>query len=191
MVPPLSKIKLPFFIIAAFMLLPVAAGYSQMPVIVENSTLDYDLKIVYNLQRIGNFESALNYLDMLKARYGDDARILNLYKNIYLEAKLYADLETVIRKQIAESPDNPIYLAELGNARFLQDDSGGADSLWALALGKGETNQSVYIYVANYKLRYGDYEGAAETYLSGRKRFNIPELPRRGERIPDQVGENS
>jgi TolA-binding protein len=176
MVPPLSKIKLPYFIITAFMLLPVAVGYSQMPVIVENSTLDYDLKIVYNLQRIGNFKSALNYLDMLKARYGDDARILNLYKNIYLEAKMYTDLESVIRKQIAKSPDNPIYLAELGNARFLQDDSGGADSLWALALEKGETNQSVYIYVANYKLRYGDYEGAAETYLSGRKRFNIPEL---------------
>lgn len=174
--PLLSRFALIPCILAAFVLYPVASVYSQFPGVVEGNMLDYDLKIVYNLQRIGNFESALVYLDKLKANYGEDPRILNLYKNIYLEAKMYTELETVLRNQILKSPDNPIFLAELGNARFLQDDFEGADSLWALALEKGETNQSVYIYVANYKLRYGDYDGAAETFLSARKRFNITDM---------------
>ncbi|UCE67459.1 MAG: hypothetical protein JSU85_05440 [Candidatus Zixiibacteriota bacterium] len=138
--------------------------------------LDYDLNIVYNLQRIGEFESALKYLDALRSKYGENPPILSLYKSIYLEAKMYVELEDMIRNQIEKSPDNPVYSAELGNARFLQDDADGADSLWALALEKADKNSTVYFYVANYKLRYGDYEGAAETYLLGRKRFGIPDI---------------
>lgn len=177
MVPPLSRFRLfCCIILGAFILFPLTAAYSQFQGFVENDKLDYDLKIVYNLQRTGNFEGALNYLNKLKTKYGDEPRILNLYKNIYLEAKMYPQLEAVIKKQIGENPENPVFLAELGNARFLQDDSRGADSLWALALERGEYNQSVYVYVATYKLRYGDYEGAADTYLSARKRFKIPDL---------------
>jgi len=174
--PLLNRVKLTTIILAAYIVLPAIVAHSQLPGIFQESPLDYDLKMVYNLQRMGNFKSALAYLDNLKNKYGEDPEILNLYKNIYMEAKMYPELESVIRKQLLRSPENPVHLAELGNARFLQDDYRGADSLWALALEKGETNQTVYIYVANFKLRYGDYSGAIETFLSARRRFKIPDM---------------
>lgn len=150
--------------------------HSQAPHVIDKQTLNYDLDIVYNLQRLGEFESALKYLDALKSKYGESPPILSLYKNVYLEAKMYIDLEKLIREQLRKSPGDPVLMAELGNARFLQDDPEGADSLWALALGKADKNQGVYVYVATYKLRFGDYEGAIETYLLGRERFGIPDL---------------
>jgi len=174
--PPLNSVKTALIIFAALIILPAVSVHSQLPGIFQEKPFDNDLRVVYNLQRMGNFKAALAYLDNLKSKYGEDLEILNLYKNIYQEAKMYPELESVIRKQLLRSPDNPVHLAELGNARFLQDDYRGADSLWALALEKGETNQTVYIYVANFKLRYGDYSGAIETFLSARRRFDIPDM---------------
>ena len=176
MVRLLSKNRILYFFTAVLIFGSFQIAYSQRPGTVDNQMLDYDLNIVYNLQRIGEFESALKYLDVLRSKYGENPPVLSLYKSIYLDAKMYIELENMIRKQIEKSPYDPVYLAELGNARFLQDDSDGADSLWALALEKADKNSTVYIYVANYKLRYGDYEGAAETYLLGRGRFGIPDI---------------
>jgi|GEM_PF-2143073 len=175
-VPPLSKIRILYLITAVFIIVSFEIARSQPPSSTQNQVLDYDLNIVYNLQRLGNFESALDYLDMLKSKYGEEPQIISLYKNIYLDAKMYSQLEDVIREQLNRSPDSPVVLAELGNARFLQDDTDGADSLWALALEKGDKNQTVYFYVANFKLRYGDYDGAVETYLLGRERFGVPDM---------------
>ncbi len=172
----MSKIRILHCITAVLSFCFFQTAYSQPRLTVDNQMLDYDLSVVYNLQRLGEFESALKYLDVLKSKYGESPPILSLYKNVYLEAKMYSELEKLIREQIMKSPRDPVLIAELGNARFLQDDSDGADSLWALALEKADKNQGVYIYVANYKLRYGDYEGAVETYLMGRKRFGIPDL---------------
>jgi tetratricopeptide (TPR) repeat protein len=176
MVLPLIKNRVAHFITAVFIFISFEITHSQPPPSTQNQILDYDLNIVYNLQRLGNFESALDYLDMLKSKYGEQPQIISLYKNIFLDAKMYSRLEDVIRKQLDKSPDNPVFLAELGNARFLQDDPDAADSLWALALEKGEKNHTVYFYVANFKLRYGDYDGAVETYLLGRERFGISDL---------------
>jgi len=176
MVPPLSKIRISYFITAVFLFVSFEVTHSQPPPSAQNQILDYDLNVIYNLQRLGNFKSALNYLDMLKDKYGEQPQIISLYKSIYLDAKMYSELEDVIRVQISGSPNNSLFLAELGNARFLQDDPDGADSLWALALEKGDRNQAVYFYVANYKLRYGDYDGAIETYLRGRERFGMPDM---------------
>lgn len=160
-------------IITAAIILPAAA---QLPVQFGNQELDRDLSVVQNLQRVGKFKDALDYLGVLKVKFGEDPRIASLYKSIYTDAKMYPELETQIREEIAKSPQNPLPLAELGNVRYLRDDPKGADSLWNLALKMGEKNQAVYIYVANYKLRYGDYEGAIQTFLKGRKEFNIPDI---------------
>jgi tetratricopeptide (TPR) repeat protein len=149
---------------------------AQISIDFPHQELDRELNTVYNLQRIGKFESALSYLDRLKEKYGSTPQILSLYKNIYIDAKMYPELEELIRKQLQESPGDPLPLAELGNVRYLRDDPVAADSLWNLALKRGEKNQAVYIYVANYKLRYGDYEGAIETFLAGRKQFGIPDM---------------
>lgn len=138
--------------------------------------LDNDLSIAYNLIRLGDFNRAIEFLDHLKSRYGENQQILSLYKNIYMDAKMYPKLEQTLLRQINRTPGNPLLLAELGNARFLQDDISGADSLWKLALEKGSQNQAVYIYVAGYKLRFGDYTGAADTYLLGREKFKIPDI---------------
>jgi tetratricopeptide (TPR) repeat protein len=176
MVPQLSKNRITYIITAIFIFISFGITLSQPPPSTQNQILDYDLNIVYNLQRLGNFESALDYLDMLKSKYGEQPQIISLYKNIFLDAKMYSRLEDVIREQLDKSPDNPVFLAELGNARFLQDDPDAADSLWALALEKGEKNHTVYFYVASFKLRYGDYDGAVETYLLGRESFGVPDL---------------
>jgi tetratricopeptide (TPR) repeat protein len=150
--------------------------YSQPPEEEANQSINYELNIVRDMQRFGQFETALRYLDALKDKHGENPAIISLYKSIYLDAKMYAELEDLLRREISKSPNNAINLAELGNVRFLRDDPDGADSLWSLALQKSEKNQAVYIYVANYKLRYGDYEGAAETYLLGRDKFGIPNM---------------
>ena len=102
--PPLNRAKTSLAIFAAFIIFPEVAVHSQLPVIFQENQLDYDLKVVYNLERLGNFKSALAYLDNLKNKYGEDPEILNLYKNIYMEAKMYPELEGVIRKQLLRSP---------------------------------------------------------------------------------------
>lgn len=133
--------------------------------------LDRDLGTANSLIKIGDFERALSFLSYMVKTYGENQRIISLYKIVYSGAKMYPELEKLIYGQLAKSPENPVLIAELANVRFLRDDRPAADSLWNLALDRGGTNKSVYMYVANYKLRYGDYDGAVEAYTRGRINF--------------------
>jgi len=159
--------------ICCFYSLSAYGQFAKQPL---QQQLDNDLGMAYNLIRMGDFNRAIEFLDHLKNRYGENQQILSLYKNIYIDAKMYSKLEQTLLRQINQTPGNPLLLAELGNAKFLQDDISGADSLWKLALEKGSQNQAVYMYIANYKLRFGDYSGAADTYLLGRGKFKIPDI---------------
>ncbi len=138
--------------------------------------LDRDLDTANSLVKIGDFERALSFLSYMVKTYGENRKIISLYKVLYSEAKMYPELEKLIYRQLAESPGNPLLITELANVKFLLNDRRAADSLWNLALDKGGTSQSVYIYVAGYKLRYGDYDGAAAAYIRGRTNFGNPSL---------------
>jgi tetratricopeptide (TPR) repeat protein len=138
--------------------------------------LDKDIDIANSLIRIGDFERALSFLSYIVKTHGKNHQVVSLYKLLYSEAKMYPELEKLIYGQLAENPGNPLLLAELANVKFLLNDRGVADSLWNLALDKGGASQSVYIYVAGYKLRYGDYDGAAAAFIRGRTNFGNPSL---------------
>ena len=138
--------------------------------------LNNDLRNVAIMIQGGDFQSAISYLDKLNNSSPDDPKILALYKVAYNEAKLFPELEKVIRKQLSKTPDDPSLLAELGEARYLQKDETGADSLWNLALEKGKSSEAIYRTVADTKLRYGLYDDAVSIYLRGRKNLGKPDL---------------
>ena len=168
-----KKILSIIFAISITIILNITA-IAQSPIMPINPEIDRNLRTAHSLIRIGKFQNAILILDRLKNQYGEDARILSMYKNLYIEAKMYPELESIIRIQLSKAPQNPIVIAELGNALFLQDDPNTADSLWDRALSISGANQAVYLFVANYNLRYGDYEKAIETYLDGRKKLELP-----------------
>lgn len=164
------KFVLGMILICSFL----ATASAQIPTIMSRKTgIDRELDTVSKLMRAGEFERAISYLDHLKQSLGDDPKITSMYKRVYAEAKMYPQLETIIEDQLRQKPGDELLLAELGNAKFLLDDAKAADSLWKLVLNSGSTNSTAYSYVANYKLRYGDYDGAAAAYLKGRSVLGI------------------
>jgi tetratricopeptide (TPR) repeat protein len=143
--------------------------FGQVPSPPKDEWLDKALNTINSMINMGEFERALSYLEHTKTKYGvDHPKLTSMYKKVYSEAKMFSELEDMIQEQIARSPGDPILLAELGNVRFLVNDIRSADSLWELALNTGDRDKGTYIYVAAYKLRYGDYDGAAEVYFRGR-----------------------
>jgi len=157
-----------------FVLMSTASAQNR--VMPRNPEIDRTLKSVQNLIRLGDFEKGIYLLNQLRDKHGNQERILSIYKHLYTEAKMYPELESTIRVQLRTSPKNPIILAELGNALYLRDKFDSADSLWNLAISLSGTNQAVYLFVANYKLRYGDYKGAAEVYRNGRSTLGKPSV---------------
>lgn len=131
-----------------------------------------DLRAVINLIRSGDYQRAFIILDSMQKTYGDDPRIDMQKKQIYRQAKMYPEFEELVRGQLAKSPNDPMLLTELGEARYLQDDKPGADSLWNLVIAGGKQNEAAYRYVADSQLRYSLYDDAIATYLRGRKNLS-------------------
>ncbi len=152
-------------VILAAVVIPAAA---QIPVIKQQTRLERDMEFIGNLLRLGDFERAISYLDHMKSTYGEKPQLNYMYKKAYALAKMYPELERMIFEQMRKTPGDGLLLAELGNVKFLQNDVSAADSLWNLALNIDGANISVYMYVANYKLQFGDYEGAVNTYRRGK-----------------------
>ena len=140
------------------------------------SQMASDLNMVSNLIRLGEIPRALAVLERMKSTYGDNPSIEVFYKQAYKEGKLYTELENMIRADLTKEPKNPALLAELGEARFLQNDESGADSLWKSALVNGKSDENIYRMVADDMMRYGLYDMAIETYLKGRQNFSKPAL---------------
>jgi tetratricopeptide (TPR) repeat protein len=141
-----------------------------------SSRLDREIGTASSLVDVGDFERALTFLDYLEKTYGWNTHINAIYKRIYVETKMYPELEAAVLRELAVSPDNPLILAELGSVRFLLNSPQAADSLWNLALERGEGQQIVYLTVAGYRLRFGDYDGAINVYELGRRKLNNPYL---------------
>jgi outer membrane protein assembly factor BamD (BamD/ComL family) len=133
-----------------------------------------DLSAVSNLLRMGEMARAIALLDHLKITYGDDSRIRAYYKLAYKENKQYPELEKIIRDDLSNDSQNPYLITELGEARFLQNDQAGADSLWNLALRFGRLDENSYRLVADNMMRYGLYESAIEIFLKGRESLSRP-----------------
>lgn len=167
-------------LLALFIIVLILAASSPAPGQIIDMTpknqLDKDLDVASSLIRIGDFERALSFMAYIIKTHGKNYKVISLYKLLCSEAKMYPELEKLIYEQLAESPGNPLLLAELANVKFLMNDRGAADSLWNLALDKAGPSRSVYMYVANYKLRYGDYDGAAAAFIRGRTSFGDSSL---------------
>ena len=142
----------------------------------ERGQINNDLRTAASLVKAGEYSRAINFLDRMRSNYGDDSRIDDLYKQIYKQAKLYPELENLIRSQLAKDPRNPLLLTELGEAKFLQNDEAQAESLWTQALEAGRDDQLTYRMVAETKLKYGLYDAAIEVYLQGRKNLGSSTL---------------
>lgn len=159
-------------IVGFFTIVMILAASSSAPGQIrigpQGSPLDKDLHSATSLIKIGDYERALSFLSYMIKTYGENQRIISLYKIAYSEAKMYPELEELIHGQLANSPEDPLLIAELANVRFLLNDRGTADSLWNLALDRGGMRSSVYAHIASYKLRYGDYDGAVAAYIRGR-----------------------
>jgi tetratricopeptide (TPR) repeat protein len=158
------------------MILALALAASAQMNIQGPSQLDNDLKSASILLRAGEFARARILLDRLTQTYANDARVADMYKQLYREAKLYPELEALVRRELAQSPRDPILLTQLGEARYLQGDEAGADSIWSAAMAGAGKNDDIYRFVADVKLRYGLYDAAIEVYLRGRSALAIPSL---------------
>ena len=142
----------------------------------DQAQINNDIRTVASLIRVGEYSRAAGFLDRMRDIYGDDPRIDDLYKQVYKQAKLYPELERLIRQQLAGDPRNSLFLTELGEARFLQNDEAQADSLWNQALEVGRGNELAYRFVADAKLRYGLYDEAIGVFLRGRRNFGAASL---------------
>jgi len=142
----------------------------------DNKQIDSDLRAATNFIRVGDYARAVEFLDQMKATYGEDQRITELYKQAYKMAKMYPQLEELIRGELAKEPKKPILLIELGEVRFLQNDETTADSLWKRGLEIGRSDEMTYRYVADVQMRFGLYGSAVDVYLIGRRNLNKPAL---------------
>ncbi len=140
----------------------------------DGDKLNDDLSAVSSLLRMGEMARAIALLDHLKTDYGDDTRIRAYYKLAYKENKQYPELEKIIRDDLSRDPQNPYLITELGEARFLQNDQTGADSLWNLALKVGRLDENTYRLVADNMMRYGLYESAIDIFQKGRQSLSRP-----------------
>jgi tetratricopeptide (TPR) repeat protein len=164
----------PALILLVFLLAGQARAQITAPG--NNSMLSRDISAANSMIAVGDYERALSFLDYMERTYGPGRQINALYKRIYAETKMYPELEAIVLGELAESPDDPIILAELASVRFLLNDPAAADSLWNLALENGPNLQSTYSIVAGYKLRFGDYDGAIDVYELGRRNLGNPYL---------------
>ncbi len=138
--------------------------------------MENELRTASMLIRAGEFARARMLLDALTEKHGSDPRISEMYKQVYREAKLYPELEALVRRDLAKSPRDPMLLTQLGEARFLQGDEAGADSIWNAAIAGAVKDEIIYRLVADAKLRYGLYDAAIEVYLKGRSAITNPSL---------------
>ena len=164
----MSAKKLIYSVLLLAAIITVSPALAQISISRHQSKLDKGVALINNLLRVGDFERAILYLDQMTIDYGDQPKLIYLYKKAYTLAKMYPEWEEAIFAQMRKKPNDELLLAELGNVKFLQNDSKAADSLWELALDYGAQNLSAYLYVASYKLRYGDYEGAIAVYKRAR-----------------------
>jgi tetratricopeptide (TPR) repeat protein len=142
----------------------------------QDDPLNNDIRIISGMLRAGDYVHAIDFLDRSSSIHGQDPRLMELYKQAFKLGKMYPQLEELIRKLIAQNPRNPILLNDLGEARFLQNDESGADSIWRQALEIGRNDEMAYRYVADTQLRYGLYDSAVEIYLTGRRNLNRSSL---------------
>ena len=156
------------YILVLLLFTAIIPAFAQIPVIKEYTRMDRDMEFVSSLLRMGDFERAISYLDQMKGNYGDSPKLDYMYKKAYALAKMYPEWEAMIMQQLGQLPDDGLLLAELGSIKFMQNEISAADSLWELALNLDGGNISVYLYVAGYKLQFGDYDGAVDTYRRGK-----------------------
>jgi tetratricopeptide (TPR) repeat protein len=169
-----NKLDIRFYFLASlFVLALLMPAFAQISFDTP-AGIDNDLKSVAALIKIGEFNRAIAYLDRLKMSNANDPRINDLYKMAFKEGKLYQKLEEMIRQQLSQNPRNSLLISELGEARYLQEDMTGADTLWNYALEIGKLDEATYRYVADMKLRYGLYDSAIDAYLRGRRNLNSP-----------------
>lgn len=142
----------------------------------QNDQINDGLRIAGSMIRAGEYVRAIDFLDRLSLSHGDDPRIIDLYKQAFRLAKMYPQLEELIRKALVKDPKNPILIGDLGEARFLQNDEAGADTLWRQAVEVGRGNEMAYRYVADTQLRYGLYDSAIGIFLLGRRNLNKASL---------------
>ncbi len=134
------------------------------------------MRTVGNLIQLGDIEKASGYLDFMKKMYGDNPAINSMYKQIYRAGKQYDLLENAIKNQLAADPNNPSLMIELGEARYLQNDTTSADSLWNHVLANYSQDEFIYRLLATCKLRYGLYDDAIDLFAKGRKTLAKPDL---------------
>ena len=163
-----------FYLIGIIFLLLTGAAYSQMTF--DRRVIENDLNSAAALIKIGDFQRAEAFLQNMQVTYGNDDRIFVLLKQLYRQAKAYDKLENEIRRELEQNKQTPSLLIELGEVRFLQNDTRSADSLWNRALQIGAKDAGVYYQLADTKLRYGLNDDAIKVYLAARTNLNNPWL---------------
>jgi tetratricopeptide (TPR) repeat protein len=158
----------PLTVLLAFLMsIPASADITfDQP---DQNRFNNDLRTVASLIRVGEYGRAVAVLDRMREQYGNDPRLTDQYKQAYKQAKLYPELEKIIRDELAKAPGSALLLSELGEVRFLQNDEAGADSLWNRALAAGRGDEMTYRFIADIRLRYGLYDSAIDAYLLGRR----------------------
>jgi tetratricopeptide (TPR) repeat protein len=166
--------KISIFLLPLIILLLSNAGYSQLTF--EKHVIESDLNAATALIKMGDYVRAEKFLQSILGIYGNDPRILTLQKQLYRNSKAYDKLESEIRKELEANTQNPSLLIELGEVRFLQNDTRGADSLWNRAMQVGGKDAGVYYTLADTKLRYGLNDDAIKVFRAGRNNINDPTL---------------
>jgi tetratricopeptide (TPR) repeat protein len=138
------------------------------------SQIDVDLATVGNIIKMGDIQRAINILDRMLVTYGNDPRLRTYYKLAYKAGKLYPELERIIKVDLEQEPQNPYFLTELAEAKFLQNDEPAADSLWNQAIRFGRQDENSYRFVAENMMVYGLYESAINIYLKARQNLGNP-----------------
>jgi tetratricopeptide (TPR) repeat protein len=136
--------------------------------------IDADLVPVGNLIKMGEIQQAITILDRMLVTYGNDPRLRTYYKLAYKAGKRYPELERIIKADLEQEPQNPYFLTELAEAKFLQNDEPAAESLWNQAIKFGSQDENSYRFVAENMMVYGLYESAIDIYLKARQNLRNP-----------------
>ena len=136
-------------------------------------------RTTYNLAKQAEaneeYDKAIDYYEELYKKSNSDSYYNSLIE-LYPKANQFKEAEKTIKKRIKSFPQRTEFLVDLGYIYELQEDEKEAKKNYTRALDLINQNTSQTRVLANRFKQYEKYVLLEQTYLTGRKRNNQPEL---------------
>lgn len=143
------------------------------PIVSQNNR---DYAIATSLMKRGEYEQAVDLLEVLYRQNPTSYPILNSYLDCLVELKRYDDAIQITENRLERVNNNVFLSARLGTLHLLNEDSTKAFQIWENALQINRDLPQAYREIGEAYAERGLYDKAVEVYQKSREIFNNPFL---------------